>query len=298
MSEQNQQSEGDFFGIVCRVAFFAVAGGIAVYGLVADDWAEYQAQGLAWWVNFLQIMRVILVGFGLILLLFLGSKVAFNLYYRRQARRDIRYLRILPSAAEKKMTPTRILKLVRAFGIMRRESLEKWAKGKPYFRLRFVLPLESDQVKIYLGYPQDKESSVKRQLRNYLSKCEFHDVDHDEIHKDIHPKGVGGWFIFLRGRRKGLPLTSVLEEKQENLDENLGNVVASLEPGTSFDLFFTTRNWEDLEERSEEVLEDLREKSTRDLNPHEKVQRTSFSKRLTGRETTFGVTLSLFITYL
>ncbi|MFD1394203.1 hypothetical protein ACFQ40_00060 [Kroppenstedtia eburnea] len=294
MSRQKQTSEGEFFGIVSRVALFAVAGGIAIYGLVADDWADYQAQGLAWWATFLQVMRVILVGFGLLLLLVLGSRVTLNLYYRRQARQDIRYLRILPSAAEKKMTANRILNLVRAFGIMRREMLERWVKGKPYFRLRFILPLESDQVKIYLGYPQDKESSVKRQLRNYLPKCEFHDVDHKEIHKDIHQKGVGGWFIFLRGRRKGLPLTSVLEEKQENLDQNLGNVVASLEPGTAVDLFFTTRDWGDLEERSEEVLEDLKEKSTRDLNPHESVQRTSISRRLTGREMTFGVTLSLW----
>ncbi|GGE28677.1 hypothetical protein GCM10011571_33490 [Marinithermofilum abyssi] len=215
-------------------------------------------------------------------------KGGLHIYHRHRALQDVRFYRILPSS-DIALDVNEVLMFTRSFGGMAREWLEKWEKGSPYFRVRYMRPLNSNQVAIYIGYPQDKVDSVKDTIRNFYPSCEIHEVAHQEMKLDLK-QGTGGFFVFKSGRKKGLPLTSLVEKKKSYM----GNILASMKPGTVLDLQFTPTKWKELEERVGDVMEDLKEKSTKDLNPHESVQKKSFSKRLTGREYTFAATISIW----
>src|SRR5690606_22564654 len=133
-----------------------------------------------------------------------------------------------------------------------------------------------------------KSSGVYDIIRNIYPHCEIHPISHDEFPQPSI-EGLGGHFLFRRGRKKGLPLSSVQEK-----DSSLGDILACLRQGSIFDIQFSSEGWDKLNERSEEVIENLKEKKVKDLTPHEKAKRTSLAKRLTGREEVFRVRLSLW----
>jgi hypothetical protein len=80
-------------------------------------------------------------------------------------------------------------------------------------------------------------------------------------------------------------------------ESQLGEILSRLRPETMLDIQFTIAGWEELEERSEEVLENLQAKKERDLNPHEKEQKKILTKSLTGNELTFQVVVSIWSNY-
>ncbi|WP_156877874.1 hypothetical protein [Shimazuella kribbensis] len=225
---------------------------------------------------------------GTVVTLYIGIKLLILWFYRRRAEKDVRYIRVLPSA-ETTFNPTKIMQLVRTFGGMSRRGKEKWLKGQPWYRIRFDFPEESNEIGIYLGFPQDKTSGIQDIIRNIYPHCEIHPIPHDKFPQPCL-EGIGGHFSFRRGRRKGLPMTSLKEQKESPL----GDILACLRPGTMIDVQFSPEGWGMLDERSEEVLEGLKEKKVHDLTPDEKAKRTSLAKRLTGREEVFRVRMSLW----
>jgi hypothetical protein len=210
-----------------------------------------------------------------------------QLYYRKQASRDIRYIRILPSVSTA-LEVNRVLQFVKTFGGMVRNLSERLKKGDPWFRIRFHMN-EGKEIAIYLAYPQDKESSVHDTIRSIYPACEIHPITHKNFPQPA-PGGVGGHFRFKRGRRKGLPLVSLSDKKESPL----GDILATLRPNTILDIQFSPEGWKSIEERSEEVLEDLKEKKVTEMNPQEKAKKNSLAKRLTGREEIFNVRISLW----
>ncbi len=224
----------------------------------------------------------------ILLSLYVLAKALLLRFYRKKANQDVRYIRILPSA-DTSFDSSKVLQLVRTFGGMTRNWKEKWLKGHPWYRLRFVLPENSREIAIYLGYPQDKENGVRDTIRNIYPNCELHVIPHGQFPQPTE-EGIGGHFLFRRGRRKGLPLFSLTERKESPL----GDILACLHPGTMLDLQFSPEGWGKLEERAEEEWDSLKEKKLRDLDPQEKAQRTSLLKRVTGREEVFRVRLSLW----
>lgn len=209
-------------------------------------------------------------------------------YYRQKALADVRYLQILPSD-QTRLEVDKVMNLTRSFGGMIRlwQNRIKW--GTPWFRLRFALPKRSKEISIYLSYPQDKRNSVIDTIRSVYPNAELHDLKAEQFPEPT-TGGSGGHFRFARGKRKGLPLAS-LEQKKES---QLGNILNCLRPGTVLDLQFAPVSWKQLEDRSDKALDELKDKKMTDLDPEEKARKISLIKRITGRELTFQVRLSLW----
>ncbi|SHE82046.1 hypothetical protein SAMN05444392_103275 [Seinonella peptonophila] len=209
-------------------------------------------------------------------------------YYRQQATADVRYLRILPSD-QTKLEVDKVMTLTRTFGGMIRHLQQRINWGTPWFRIRFAMTKHSREIGIYLSYPKDKRNSVYDTIRSVYPTAEIHDLRADQF-PEPEAGGSGGHFRFARGRRKGLPLAS-LEQKKES---QLGNILNCLRPGTIVDLQFAPTTWKALEERSEDALDDLKDKKMADLDPEQKARKISLIRRVTGRELTFQVRLSLW----
>ncbi len=208
--------------------------------------------------------------------------------YRKQAAKGVKYLRILPSN-DIRLEIDKVMTLSRAFGGMIRPWQLRWKLGTPWFRLRFAIPPGSQEIGIYLAYPEDKENSVKDTIWSVYPTAELHDLTPDKFPEPVKG-GSGGHFMFHMGKRKGLPLASLEQKKQSQL----GNILNCLRPGTYLDIQFAPVSWRELEERSEDVLDSLKNKRMTDMDPEEKARRISLMKRLTGRELTFHVRLSLW----
>jgi hypothetical protein len=215
-------------------------------------------------------------------------RFSIQLYYRKKSLRDARFIEIIPSTSTT-VDVSKIMSMVRTFGNMQREWKDKWKKGNPWYRLRVHYDEKDNLIKFYFGYPQDKESNVKDIWQSTYPESEIFDIKHSEI--PVPQKGgAGGHFLLMRGKRKGLPLSSLPEKRHSNL----GDILASLRPGTMIDLQFSAAKWKDLEERTEDAMDELKGKKPSEMSPTEKAQKQSLSKQLTGRENTFHVVLSLW----
>jgi hypothetical protein len=140
-----------------------------------------------------------------------------------------------------------------------------------------------------MAYPTDKENSVKDTLRNVFPSAELHDIKHEQF-PEPQKGGAGGHFFFQWGRSKGLPLASLQQTKQSQL----GSILNCLRPGTYLDIQFAPVSWKELEERSEDAIDNLKNKKMKDMHPEDRIRRVSLMQRLTGRELTFHVRLSLW----
>ncbi|SDZ28549.1 hypothetical protein SAMN05444416_11916 [Thermoactinomyces sp. DSM 45892] len=209
-------------------------------------------------------------------------------YYRQQALLQARYIRILPSD-DTILDIEKITVLTRTFGEMHRHRRHRILWGPPWFRLRFAMPLGSNEIGIYLSFPLDKKSSVIDTIRGTYPNAEIHDLKPSQFPQPT-AGGVGGIFTDRWGKRKGLPLAS-LEQKKASM---LGDVLNCLRPGSFIDLQFSPVKWSRFEKRFEGAYDDLKDKKMSDLDPEEKQRKISLIKRTTGRELPFKMRLSIW----
>ncbi|WP_044641018.1 type IV secretory system conjugative DNA transfer family protein [Risungbinella massiliensis] len=224
----------------------------------------------------------------LLTVLYLLGKWLLISYYRNLAARGVRYLRILPSS-DTKLEVEKVMLMVKSFGGMFRIWKFRIRFGSPWFRLRFAMGPDSDEIGIYLAYPRDKKSSVYDTIRSVYPNAELHELEAAQF-PQVQSGGAGGHFTLKSGVKKGLPLAS-FEQKKES---PLGNILNSLRRGTILDLQFSPTSWSALDERSDRVKEELKDKNIADMTPDEKAKRFSLIRRLTGRELSFEVRMSLW----
>lgn len=263
-------------------------GGPNVSGVSQTDTSTWQ-QSFSSTTDTLGSLLLILIGVLISgLVLYILSRWLLYRYYRARASEGVQYLQILPSN-DIRLEIEKVMTLMRTFGGMIRIWRKRLKYGTPWFRIRFALPEHSNQIGIYLAYPKDKKSSVFDTIRSIYPSAEIHDLSKEQF-PEPKEKGDGGHFRFQRGRRKGLPLAS-LEQKKES---QLGNILNSLRPGTFLDLQFAPVSWKQLEDRSEDALDDLKKKKVTEMDPEERARKYSLLRRLTGRELTFQVRLSIW----
>lgn len=234
------------------------------------------------WVPILILVTV------LVAMAYYGSRLFLKIEYRKRAAVGVQYLRILPSN-DVRLELDKIDELTRTFGRMNRTLRLRLRYGQPWFRLRFAIPANSYEIGIYMAYPQDKENSVKDTLRSVYPSAEIHDLTPEQFPQP-EKGGSGGHFIFHLGKRKGLPLASLKQVKQSHL----ASILNCLRPGSFLDVQFAPATWKELEERTDDALSDLKRKKMKDMDPEEKARRVSLTQRLTGRELTFHVRLSIW----
>lgn len=230
-----------------------------------------------------------LIFWGSVLLSLLILGILFRLgnvlRLRKKAERELEWIRILPS----RQTPFNqgdIVNLVKKFGQMGRRRFRS-LKGTPWFRLRLAQPFGSKEIGIYLGYPVEKEDTVQDTIRAIYPNAEIYPLRKQEV-PFPNKHGKGGHFFF-RGKT-GLPLASIKEKK----NSPLAQVLLTFRPGSFLEIQFSPTGWGELEERSDEMVDKLNDKKGKDLSSRDKARKVSLMKRLTGREDSFKVRISVW----
>ncbi|MFC7443205.1 hypothetical protein [Laceyella putida] len=249
---------------------------------VVSNTFQWLGNQLSSWIPVVIIFAVIIIA-GIV-----ATRLMTKSHYRKRAEEQIRYLRILP-CNDITLDLDKVDELTRTFGGMVRPVRMRLRYGRPWFRLRFALPEGSKEIGIYLAYPGDKENSVKDTLRSVYPSAELHDISADQF-PGPDKGGSGGHFVFKIGQNQGLPLASLRQKKQSHL----GSILNCLRPGTYLDLQFSPVSWKEVEERTEDAVDDLKRKKTKDMDPEERSRRVSLVQRFTGRELSFHVRLSIW----
>lgn len=226
------------------------------------------------------------------LIFYISGKTILKGRYREKGAKNTCYLQILPSS-DIRLEIEKVSNLAKTFGGMVRPLRLRFRLGIPWFRLRFAIPPDSQEIGIYLSYPRDKQHSVINSIKSVYPKAEIHEITEEKFPNPVKG-GSGGHFIFQLGQRKGLPLTSIIQKKQSAL----ADILNCLRPGTFLDLQFAPVSWRELEERSENAFSNLRGKKIKDMDPEEKARRVSLTQRLTGRERSFRVRLSIWSNHI
>jgi hypothetical protein len=294
----------DIFSKIAKWFFYLIVGFVVLIGVLYlwkflgnlfheqnnADQATTAIGHLFSWLGtaLLTLVPILLILAILALLILFGSGLFTRSHYRKRAEKGVKYLRILP-ADDTQLDLDKISELTRTFGGMIRPVRMRLKYGRPWFRLRFAIPPDSNEIGIYMAYPLDKENSVKDTLRSVYPSAELHDITHEQF-PEPQKGGSGGHFIFQLGRSKGLPLASLQQTKQSQL----GSILNCLRPGSYLDLQFAPVSWKELEERSEDAVDSLKNKKMKDMDPEDRIRRVSLMQRLTGRELTFHVRLSLW----
>lgn len=279
------------------IGFASVIGALYLWKFLADLFGEKNEADKAadWLWNLLSsagglfltaLPWLVLLGIVVLILAYV-SRWSTKSHYRKRAKKGAKYLRILP-AHDTKLDLDKISELTRTFGSMIRPLRMRIQYGRPWFRWRFVIPEGSNQIGIYLAYPEDKENSVKDTLRSVYPSAELHDISSEDFPGPTRG-GIGGHFIF-KFKKKGYPLTSLMQSKQSQL----GSILNSLRPGTYMDLQFSPVSWRAVEERSGEARSLLTKKKHKNMGPEERIRRAGLIQRLTGRELSFQVRLSVW----
>ena len=116
------------------------------------------------------------------------------MYYRKQAVKGIRYLRILP-ADNINLEIDKITTMTRTFGGMIRHLTRRIQFGNPWFRIRFAIPVGSNEIGIYMSYPKDKRNSVFDTIQSVYPSAEIHDITKEQF-PEPENGGSGGIFTF------------------------------------------------------------------------------------------------------
>lgn len=204
---------------------------------------------------------------------------------RKKAERQLEWIRILPSRATS-FDKGKVQNLINLFGQMGRRRY-RWFKGDVWFRLRLAQPFGSKEIGIYLGYPAEKENSVMDAIRTTYPHAEIFPIRKAEV-PFPNQHGKGGHFIF-KGK-SALPLSSIKDKKHSSI----GNILTTFRPGSFLELQFSPSGWGELEDRVDDTVDKLKHKKVNDLSSREKARKLSITKRLTGRENSFTVRLSLW----
>ncbi|SFI88754.1 hypothetical protein [Thermoflavimicrobium dichotomicum] len=214
------------------------------------------------------------------------TAVVFAVYlaYRRSAEKNVKYIRILPRV-DIGLDPDKIMSMIKGFGTMKRHFKEKGQLGPLWFRLRFAMLPDSQEIGIYLAYPSDKQKEVYDAIKIAYPRAELIPLDEKQF-PGPEPGGRGGYFI----HRTGLPLASMADNKKSEI----GSILATLRRGTYIDIHFSPVEWQYLNKRFDKAEKGLKNKKMTEMEPEEKARKVALTKRATEKSLAFKVRMTIW----
>ncbi|MFD0591047.1 ATP-binding protein [Paenibacillus sp. GCM10027627] len=98
---------------------------------------------------------------------------------QQENRSKYRYVRIIPHK-ETGASPDKIMRLIQNLHEYKRTRMDQIRKGKEWFRYLIHKDV-TGEIALYIGFPEDRQTGIKRAYRNIYPEIELHDVQHDEL---------------------------------------------------------------------------------------------------------------------
>lgn len=236
---------------------------------------------------------------GIILFFFLQT--LRYLYYYYISRKRIRFFRIVPHIETESPKDT-VLQMTKVFSNLQRTWWKRLLYGREWFR--FMVHMGDDnEIKLFIGFPEDKYSGVQDALKDAYPYCELFEIPHEEVPFPTGKNaGYGGRFRYASIKKAGLPMKTY--EKPE-----IGSLFAFLDSNTWLDLQFSPTSYARLQKQMKNSLKQIQlpitdllqlfEKESAgpvmsNLDPDEYNRRKSIYKRYTGKEKPLEVAFYLW----
>lgn len=176
-----------------EIAILGWIAGIGLFGyfiwdvylrpLIADFVGDKGAQVPLSGGTFLDWHGVLQIGIYFFIFLILVVVILFistRIYYTRRARKEVRYLQILPhrrTSVSAEKVDLFMMDLHKRYRVWYRRLI----RGREWFRWLIYCNPETKEIEFYLGYPQDKESGVKNCFHDHFPNAELFPVSKDDL---------------------------------------------------------------------------------------------------------------------
>lgn len=156
---------------------------------------------------------------------------AYKYRVEKKYRSTYKYIRIIPHI-NTRSEPDQVMRMIQNLHEYRRTKLNQIYKGKEWFRY-LIFKNDAGELSLYMGFPEDRQTGVKRAIRNIYPEVELEDLDVSDVpihfqenRKDKSKKLYGGFFeIAQKGENEGFALNSYSGK------EDIEDILYSLDAG-------------------------------------------------------------------
>jgi hypothetical protein len=201
---------------------------------------------------------------------------------RYQENKRYVYYRIVPHVNTKL---DGIVQKVNQLGGYRRPKGVRLFRGREVFH--WLIKSDHEGRSFYVGFPLDRKTVILRTFENAYPDAEFHAVEDEE--GLLPKKGKAGEMVSeQRGIDKGLPYATY------NGRDGIGDLISYMEPGTWISISFSPDSNYSLKKLLRKSERKIRkDKKDADMDSFEKQRLKSLSDRLSGRDSTFRVSIKM-----
>ncbi|WP_408011807.1 helicase HerA domain-containing protein [Pseudalkalibacillus sp. A8] len=215
----------------------------------------------------------------------LGGAITRHYTTRKKEKTQYKYFRMIPHI-EQRNNPTRIREMIEQFIGYRRPFYIRFLKGREWFQW-LIHKDENEEISFYIGCPGDRQTGIIKTLENAYPEAEFHKVEGIPLSGS---EGSGGRMTFsTKGLDKRLPLIPF-----EGID-GIGNMVSFMEKDTWIDVTFSPGSNYKIRRKLRKAEKAMRKDYSKisDMDSYEKERFKAISTRLSGRDESFHVSVSI-----
>lgn len=174
--------------------------------------------------NIVQGASMVLKGGALAAFAGAGGYALAQMYYQRQARKNMRYVRIIPHIVTQ-ISEKSVIKMVNSLYQAKRSIKSRLIRGREWFQWLFTCNSKGE-IHIYFGFPQDRARFLKKVVSICYPNAVVQDISHDKLPLPFLNQGVGGTVGWEQPKLSGLSL------QQFRGEDKMGDFLSLLEPGS------------------------------------------------------------------
>lgn len=225
----------------------------------------------------------ILKGGGLAAFAGVGGYALAQIYYQRQARKNMRYVRIIPHA-QTQVSEKSVIKMVNGLYQSKRSQKGRLLRGREWFQWLFACNSKGE-IHIYFGFPQDRARFLEKVVSICYPNAVIQEISHDHLPLPFLDEGVGGTVYWEQPRLAGLPLQTFRGE------EKMGDFLSLLEPGTYTAVTFSPTSFQNLKRNTKLTRKNLYRSEIKEseLDPDRREKFDNMKHRIQGVPLPFDV---------
>lgn len=206
------------------------------------------------------------------------------LFNRYREKKRYQYYRILPHA-EQRINAQSVHEMIGMIAGYKRPHRIRLIRGREWFQ--WLIQKDEEGIKFYIGFPQDRKTGILRTINNAYPEAEFHEARDIKFPKKTSKSGRMA--LEYKGINEVKPLASFSGKN------GIGNLISYMEPGSWIDITFSPSSPFSLMKKikkSQKKMKKIHPK-TSGMDSFEKADLKAISKRLTGRDNVFSVSVSI-----
>lgn len=203
---------------------------------------------------------------------------------RKREKKNYEYYRLVPHQ-DQSINSAAIHEMIEQIAGYKRPRKVRIFRGREWFQ--WLIHKNEEGIIFYMGFPQDRKTGILRTIKNAYPEAEIHPAKHVKFPSQAAYSGRMA--MDYKGINEVKPLASFSGKN------GIGNLVSYMEQGTWIDITFSPSSPYKLMKKIKKSQLKMKKfhKKMSDMDSFAKADLKAVSKRLTGRDKVFQVSVSV-----